>query len=188
MEFPEKYLCLTNSKVFKGAYGIIPIRYGDRNKIMQWRNEQIYHLRQARQLTPEMQEEYYRNTVKDLFNETRPKQLLFSFLKDQTCIGYGGLVHINWVDRNAEISFIMDTSLEKEGFHENWSQFLALIEEIAFKELAFHKIYVYAFDLRKHLYRTLKKNGYFMDAVLNNHCYFDGSYIDVVIHSKLNKA
>jgi hypothetical protein len=36
------------------------------------------------------------------------ESLLFSFLKNGECIGYGGLVHINWIDQNAEISFMID--------------------------------------------------------------------------------
>jgi hypothetical protein len=53
-----------------------------------------------------------------LFEQQQPSQLLFSFLENDKCIGYGGLVHINWIDSNAEISFIMNTQLEKDRFQE----------------------------------------------------------------------
>jgi RimJ/RimL family protein N-acetyltransferase len=62
-----------------------------------------------------------------------------------------------------------------------------MIESLAFDELNFHKIYVYAFDLRPQLYEVLLDSGYFSDAILKEHCYFNGCYLDVVIHSKLNK-
>ena len=62
-----------------------------------------------------------------------------------------------------------------------------MIENLAFEELNFHKLYIYAFDLRPNLYDVLLASNYFRDAVLNNHCYFNGHYIDVVIHSKLKK-
>jgi hypothetical protein len=48
-----------------------------------------------------------------LFQLQKPNQILFSFLEENKCIGYGGLVHINWNDINGEISFIIDTKLEK---------------------------------------------------------------------------
>ena len=44
------------------------------------------------------------------------KSVLFNYLHNGKCIGYGGLVHINWIDKNAEVSFIMDTELEENYF------------------------------------------------------------------------
>jgi len=82
-------------------YSLVPIRMQDRYDIMKWRNEQIYHLRQAKPLTKEEQDEYFNNIVAKLFEEEQPKQILFSFLKGEECIGYGGLVHINWNNMNA---------------------------------------------------------------------------------------
>jgi RimJ/RimL family protein N-acetyltransferase len=111
---------------------------------------------------------------------------LFSYLKKNVCIGYGGLVHINWHDNIAEISFIMDTVLEKENFELNWTIFLTLIEEVAFQHLYFHKLFTYAFNLRPHLYEILVKNQFEKEAILKEHAKFDNKYIDVVIHSKIN--
>jgi RimJ/RimL family protein N-acetyltransferase len=152
---------------------------------MKWRNEQIYHLRQSQLLTETEQENYFKTTVLRSFEEEFPQQVLFSFLKDNICIGYGGLVHINWMDRNAELSFIMDTRLEMESFEEIWDNYLPLIEEVAFNELKFHKIFTYAFDLRPHLYNVLEKNGYIKEAILVDHILFKGNYKNVVIHRKL---
>jgi RimJ/RimL family protein N-acetyltransferase len=154
---------------------------------MKWRNEQIYHLRQDKPLTKETQDRYFGDIIPQLFCQEKPSHLLFSFLKHGKLIGYGGLVHINWGNKNAEISFIMDTELEKEEFEWNWSKFLSLIEELAFEQMAFVKLYVYAFDLRPHLYTTLQKNNYFLDARLKKHCLINGELKDVVIHSKLNE-
>lgn len=183
----HNYQALKQNIFEKGEYSIVPIRSEDRYDIMKWRNEQIYHLRQDKPLTKEAQDRYFDEIIPQLFHQEKPSQLLFSFLKDGKLIGYGGLVHINWVDKNAEISFIMNTELEKEEFEWNWSKYLELIEELAFKELAFVKLYVYAFDLRPHLYTTLLNNSYFMDARLKNHCIFNGELKDVVIHSKLKE-
>jgi RimJ/RimL family protein N-acetyltransferase len=182
----NKYNCLNQNEFSNNNYKIVPIRFEDRIDIMNWRNEQIYHLRQAKPLTLEDQNHYFENVVSKLFDQERPNQILFSFLKDDKCIGYGGLVHINWIDKNAEISFIMKTELEKNHFEEFWSIYLGLIEKVAFDELSFHKLYVYAFDLRPHLYKALTKNDYFLDAKLKDHCFYNNKFIDVVIHSKLN--
>ncbi len=180
------YKVLQQQEYHAGEYSLVPIRHEDRYRIMQWRNEQIYHLRQTEPLTREQQDAYFDNVVAKLFDQVKPDQILFSFLKDGECIGYGGLVHINWVDRNAEISFIMATDLEASHFATIWSIYLRLIEKAAFSHLQLHKLYVYAFDVRPHLYTVLQQNGYFLDARLKEHCFFQSRYLDVVIHSKLN--
>lgn len=180
------YKCLNKSIYSVNEYSIIPIRNEDRYLIMQWRNDQIYHLRQQALLTKEKQAEYFEVVVKQLFQQDKPKQLLFSYLENGRCIGYGGLVHINWKDRHAEISFIMDTQLEKLHFAYHWQTFLNLIEQVAFKQLLLHKIFTYAFNLRPHLYTVLEASFYIKEAVFKEHCFFNGNFIDVIIHSKIN--
>jgi RimJ/RimL family protein N-acetyltransferase len=184
----RNYKCLSNSIFEEGAFSIVPLRYEDRLDILKWRNEQIYHLRQNKPLTVEDQENYFNTVVDKLFDQERPNQILFSFLENGKCIGYGGLVHINWIDKNAEISFIMETALEKDNFHANWTKYLSLIEKVAFQDLKFHKIFTYAFDLRPHLYLALQDASYIEETRLKEHCLFDGKYIDVVIHSKINRT
>lgn len=184
--FPKKYKALNKNKFNDGVYSIEPIRYEDRFLIMQWRNDQIYHLRQNKPLTIEDQNNYFENVIAKLFVQEKPNQLLFSFLKYDTCIGYGGLVHINWVDKNAEISFIMDTALEAIRFHKIWSNYLTLIEEVAFHELVFHKIYTYAFDLRPHLYEVFLNAGFDEEARLKDHILYLDTFVDVIIHAKIN--
>lgn len=181
-----KYICLQHQEQHLGNYSIVPLRYEDRFSIMKWRNEQIYHLRQARPLTADDQQRYFDNIVSKLYDNPKPDQILFSYLEKGVCIGYGGLVHINWIDHNGEISFIMDTKLEKEHFAEHWSNYLTMLKSVAFDDLGLHKIYTYAFDLRPHLYTMLEANGYKREAILKEHCLFNGEYKDVVLHSLWN--
>jgi RimJ/RimL family protein N-acetyltransferase len=181
-----KYVCLRHQEQHLGDYSIVPLRYEDRFAIMKWRNEQIYHLRQTRPLTEDDQQRYFDNVVSKLYDNPKPDQILFSYLQKGICIGYGGLVHINWIDRNGEISFIMDTQLETEHFAEHWSNYLTMLKAVAFDDLGLHKIYTYAFDLRPHLYTMLEANGYKREATLKEHCLFNGEYKDVVLHSLWN--
>jgi RimJ/RimL family protein N-acetyltransferase len=181
------YKVLGKNNFTKNIYSIVPIRFEDRYDIMHWRNEQLYHLRQNKPLTKQDQEDYFENTVSKLFAHEQPNQILFSFLENDICIGYGGLVHINWIDKNAEISFIMNTSLEKDYFEIHWKTYLQLIEKVAFEEIKLHKIYTYAFDLRPRLYNALEQCGFCKEAVLKEHCYFDKTFKDVIIHSRINQ-
>lgn len=182
----SSYKILNKQAFTSGNYSLVPIRMEDRFDIMKWRNEQIYHLRQSKPLTKEEQDCFFDTVIKRLFASDKPDQLLFSYLENNHCIGYGGLVHINWVDKNAEVSFIMDTQLEKNEFHKHWGIYLDLLNQIAFEELKLHKIYTYAFDLRPHLYKAIEAKGFVKDAILSEHCLCNGEYKDVVIHSKYN--
>lgn len=182
----NSYKVLNKQIYNSGEFSLVPIRFEDKVAIMQWRNEQIYHLRQNKPLTEEDQDHYFDKVVTPLFDQEQPNQILFSFLEKDTCIGYGGLVHINWMDKNAEISFIMNTILENDRFHKIWTAYLNLIEKVAFEEKQLHKVFVYAFDLRPHLYSVVEDCNYFKDAVLREHCFFNNKFIDVIIHSKIN--
>ena len=146
----------------------------------------MFHLRQNKLLSKEDQDHYFETVVKSLFTQEQPNQILFSYLENNVCIGYGGLVHINWIDKNAEISFIMNTALEKKYFSKHWSLFLGLIEQVAFKELKLYKIFTFAFDLRPHLYKPIKNAGFAKEATLKKHCLFKAEFKDIIIHTKFN--
>lgn len=180
----RRYQGLSAQTVELDEYSMVPIRDEDRYAILKWRNEQMYHLRQAKLLTHKAQDAYFENVVAKLFEVEKPDQMLFSFLEHGQLIGYGGIVHINWLDQHAELSFIMNTELESTRFEELWSSYLECIEKLAFDDLRLHKLFVYAFDLRPHLYEVLESCGYFLDARLTDHCRVNGEFLDVVIHSK----
>ncbi len=181
-----EYRCLERQIYTVAGFSLLPLREEDKYLVMKWRNEQIYHLRQQRPLSKQDQDQYFDTVVQKLFVQEKPMQVLFSFLQDNVCIGYGGLVHINWQDRNAEISFIMNTELEEQYFEQHWATYLSLIEDVAFKGLGLHKIYTYAFDLRPRLYTALENSGFTQETRMKEHCFFDGKFIDVVIHSKIS--
>jgi RimJ/RimL family protein N-acetyltransferase len=137
---------LSKSIFTTNEYKLIPIRYNDREAIRNWRNEQIHLLRQSKELTSKEQDNYFETVVANLFVQENPKQLLFSFLKDNELIGYGGLVHIDWDNKNAEISFLTPKSrtINAETFESDWSIYLKLIKSVATK-LNFIKIFTYAY-------------------------------------------
>ena len=183
-----QYKCLNINNFTHGQFSIKPLEYNNRLDIMKWRNEQIYHLRQYKSLTEKDQKNYFNTVVYSLFEQEKPKQLLFGYYHGKKLIGYGGLVHIDWNHKRAEISFIMKTSLEELEFALHWKIFLQLVEEVAFNELCFNKIYTYAYDLRPHLYPILIDQAFEFEARLKKHYYFDDKYVDCLIHCKFNEA
>lgn len=183
----KAYQCLRSQQFKQDDFSLVPIRNEDRYDIMNWRNEQMYHLRQTELLTKERQDRYFEQVVAKLFNQKQPAQILFSFLKGEECVGYGGLVHINWIDKNAEISFLISTEKESLYFEDYWLCFLQLIQRVAFEVLSLHKLYTYAFDVRPKLYPLLKLAGFRKDAILKEHAFFNGKPIDVHIDSTFNR-
>ncbi len=186
LDFPKTYKILHKSLFQTESHKLVPIRLEDRLKIRNWRNEQMYHLRQSDELTEKQQDTYFNTNVRALFSEDFPPQILFSLLQNEELIAYGGLVHIDWAANKAEISFIMDTRLEKNQFSNLWSTFLLLLEQVAFVELGLSKIFTYAYDLRPQLYPMLEQNGFVLEKRIKNALKTETGQRDVLIHSKTN--
>jgi len=68
-----KYKCLSIQEFNANEFSLVPIRFNDRFKIMQWRNEQIYHLRQSKTLTKQEQDRYFNTVVSSLFDDDKPE-------------------------------------------------------------------------------------------------------------------
>lgn len=180
----SEYNCLKKNIFEEDDFKILPIRSDDKFEIMKWRNEQVYHLRQNHIITKEEQILYFEKVLSKEFKKLEPEILLFSFLKKNICVGYGGLVHIDWKNKNAELSFLMNTELEEDYFEKFWSSFISLISIVSFDELDFNKIFIYSFDLRPNLYKTIEKNGFLLEAKLVSHAFKNNRFVDVKIHSK----
>ena len=158
------------------------IRFEDRFKIMEWRNDQIYHLRQVEKLTATKQTNYFKNVINIQKEEDKPDQILFSLLKNKDVKAYGGLVHINWLEKTAEVSFVMETIEEKNNFNIYWDIFLKLLDKVIIDIKYIDTLNVYAFDLRPLLYKTLENNNF---TFLKNDIYYkNGNRLNVKIHQK----
>jgi carbamoyl-phosphate synthase large subunit len=157
----------------------------DRFLIKRWRNDQLDLLRQKELLTDAEQDKYFYDVILKLYEQERPAQIIFSFLMKDELIGYGGLVHIDWKARVAEISFLLETTRNNniELFKREFSIYLKLIKVIAFEEVKLFKINTCAFDVRNFLYPPLLENGFKEEARLRGVNVINGKRYDSVIHS-----
>ena len=80
----EKYSFLEFNDYSFDNYAFLPLRYEDIFKIKKWRNDQISILRQNRILSDVDQENFYQELVKKSFFSSKPNEILFSFLLDDT--------------------------------------------------------------------------------------------------------
>ena len=167
---------------------LIPLRKVDLSLIKDWRNSQIHILRQSSPLTDQDQLNYYNNTILPAQSNPTPPIILFSILKDETLIGYGGLVHISWPDRRAEVSFLLDPSLAQnpETYDTLFSSFLTSIKPYAFHDLKLNRLYTETFDLRPHHISILEKNGFHREGCLKHHVIINDIPTDSLIHACLN--
>ena len=182
----NRYKALSQQSFELGSLRLVPIRDEDKYLIMEWRNEQMFHLRQNKKLSRADQEHYFQAIVRPLFTQEKPNQILFSLLEEDSCIGYGGLVNLDWNKLEAEISFLMNTDLEFLRFEELWSKFLKMVNLVAFDELGLVRIFTYAYDLRKNLYPPILENKFKLKRIIPNALRAANQAYDVLIHTKLN--
>ena len=140
----------------------MPLRYEDISKIKKWRNDQISILRQNKILTDADQENYYQELMKKSFFNPKPNEILFSFLLDDTCIGYGGMVYVDWDKKTAEISFITETKRANlnEIYQNDFTAFTTILFRISFSELLFNKLTTETYGIRTNTLRILDQLGF----------------------------
>jgi RimJ/RimL family protein N-acetyltransferase len=187
----KKYLSIKNQFLKKNDLEIVPIRYKDRMKIMQWRNDQTYHLRQNGLIAKKDQDNYFKNVIDSFFDDFKPQQILFSYLERDICIGYGGLVNINWLDKRAEMSFLLDTKLKKDkrDYQNYFSIFIELIKKIAFDEMNMNRIYTETYSFRSKHIAILEANKFILEGSMKEHIYMkeDDKFYDSLMHGCLKK-
>lgn len=184
------YKCL-NQKTYqdRDGYQILSIRKEDIEKIRQWRNAQIHVLRQKVILTVEAQEQYFQHHIWPTFLNEKPAQILFSFLLDGQCIGYGGLTYLNWENFRSEISFLVDPIRAENPilYSQDFVHFLNLLCQVSFVDLQLHRLMTETYAFRDSTLAVLEKYGFKKEGVLREHVYQNGQWIDSIIHGLLEK-
>ncbi|MCA9789790.1 MAG: GNAT family N-acetyltransferase [Cyanobacteria bacterium HKST-UBA05] len=192
---PTPYSCLKHQHFSlhddNGHYAIVPIRYEDRRMIQHWRNEQIESLRQKEPLTDAEQDRYFDTVVMPLRQEAQPCQLLFSFLLDGRCIGYGGLVYIDWIHRRAEFSFLLATSRRdnRQRYIIELGLFLRAMAHVAFEGLGLHRLTSETYAPFEADIEAVERVGMVREGLLRQHVFKgrgnDGVWLDAVLHGWL---
>ena len=184
-----KYKALKKNIFSYGEYKIIPIRKKNIESIRLWRNAQMDVLRQKNELSSNDQKEYFNNTIVPLFELSNPKQLLFGFYKDSILIGYGGLVHISWIDKRAEMSFLLNNSRASNHiqYSKDFESFIELIKNLCFKEMKFNRLFTETYAFRKFHISILEKSGFIKEGQLRDQIYEKNKYYNSILHSILKQ-
>lgn len=182
------YKVMPRPRVEQGCLVIRAVAPHDIERIRQWRNAQIDVLRQTSWISPEEQERYFAENVWLEMASLRPKQILLSLEKDGEMIGYGGLVHINWDARRAEISFLLRPDLEQSPnkLPEILSCYLKIIYEIAFDDLGLNKLVTETYSFRKTHISVMESSGLRLEGYLRNHVLIRDQLTDSYLHGILS--
>lgn len=184
-----KYQCLKQKIYTQGQYVIGPLSLEEMMKIKVWRNQQMKVLRQNEILTDEHQVQYYEEIVKPTLYLEKPPLILFGYWLIDDLIGYGGLTHVDWVSRRAEISFLLKTerTYNIEQYCCDFSVYLTLLEQVAFEDLKFHRLFTETYDIRTKHIQVLEDNDYQFEGRLKEHVLIEGKYVDSLIHGCLRR-
>lgn len=143
---------------------------------MYWRNLPKYkrNFREYREINMSMQKKWFENVVNNDKNT-----IMFSIcdIKNDELLGCCGLCYINWIYRNAELSFYIgykDSYIDKNGFSDDACK---LLLDYGFDELNMHKIWteLYEYDTEK-LSFFIDKFGFQKDGYLRDHHFADGRW------------
>lgn len=183
------YPALECSLLVEGMYELTPLRQEDIFKIAQWRNAQMNILRQKIFISEAMQELYYKEQILRSFNCEHPRLILFSFLEHNKCIGYGGLVYIDWDAKRAEVSFLVapERAQELEIYKNDFRHYLKLIKCYAFKGLKLNRLFTETYSFRKEHKAILEAEGFVLEGCLRQHVDVENKLEDSLIHGMLRK-
>lgn len=177
--FPLKALTINHA-----AYSICLYREQDIMLVKDWRNQQMEALRQDRVLTEQDQLNYYHNVVMPTFQQAQPKIILFSYLRENQCIGYGGLTNIHWHDKRAELSFLVNTDRTKhpETYTADFSTFIKLMMHVAFEQLNLNRIFTETYNIRPLHIAILEATEMHYEGAMKQHVLINNQFEDSLIH------
>lgn len=181
------YKCMPTTRISDGTFSVQAVQPRHIEYIRQWRNAQMDVLRQPTVITPEEQEAYYRKDIWPDMCSPQPENILLAYKENGNLIGYGGLVHIAWEHRRAEISFLLDTKLAgtRDDYTLYFPAFLRLMKALAFDNLGLDRLCTETYAIRKDYIVALEVSGFQREGVLKHHVRISKHPVDSFVHGCL---
>jgi RimJ/RimL family protein N-acetyltransferase len=184
----KKYALLRRQRYIFGDYSLVTVQPEDIEDIRKWRNEQMDVLRQSAPIGSGQQVEYFSKAIWPSMDLPQPENILFTFFFEGRRIGYGGLVHISWPDKRAEMSFLLapEYTQSDDIYKKHFLAYIHLVLGVAFEELGFHRVFVETYSFRKAHISILEEGGFKPEGVMKDHVFVNGKFFDSLIHGILN--
>ena len=179
------YVAMRNPELRRDNIRIRAVEPQDIEDIRLWRNSQMAVLRQSGQISRDAQVKYFNTHVWPEKNNAKPRQILVAIEKADILIGYGGLVYIDWIARKAEISFLLDSEIERQSdkYSRFFFTFLKLIQVLAFEDLRLNRLFTETFSNRIRHIDTLEAAGMKHEGTLREHVIVGGQKRDSLVHA-----
>lgn len=189
IDSPAAYACMTRPVLRAGDLSVQAVQPAEIEAIRQWRNAQMDVLRQAEPISPEQQEAYFARHIWPHYALPQPDTILLSYREGESLIGYGGLVHIAWVHRRAELSFLLDPALieDESSYARYFSGFLGLMKQLAFADLGLNRLFTETYATRPHHIAVLESAGFKREGVMRAHVIIGGQPVDSILHGCLSR-
>jgi RimJ/RimL family protein N-acetyltransferase len=97
-----------------GGFWFRPLRFRDIERIRLWRNSQRKYLRQRGFISRVRQISYFLFSFRKDLPLEHPEKVLLGMESGGQLVGYCGLVHINWIRDEAEVSFLVSRAKNVE--------------------------------------------------------------------------
>lgn len=181
------YKCLDQQEWFHEGYGLKVISPKSIESIRLWRNMQMDVLRQTKKISKDEQEDYFNKNIWPDMCLEEPNNILLCFYYRNVFIGYGGLVHLAWEHKRAEVSFLLNhqDAANLKIYKKHFMTFLKLIQNISFLELGFQKIFTETYAIRQHHIEVLEESGMVLEGSLRNHVLVGEKFVDSLMHGML---
>jgi carbamoyl-phosphate synthase large subunit len=181
------YRAMPRPRLGDDALSLRAIHERDIEAVRLWRNAQMDVLRQSEPISPDAQVRYFAEKVWPEKALREPMQILLAIECKGVLIGYGGLVHISWPYRRAEISFLLKPKLEQDDFSlvPIFTRYLLLIQELAFQDLGLHRLTTETYEHRTNHIKAMEAAGHRHEGTLREHVLIDGQPTDALVHGIL---
>ena len=171
--------------MFEGKFVILrALEKEDLSSLKEWRNS--LHVRKSTREYKLLNMINQKNWFESIHQSTPPKDIMFGILnKRKKLIGVTGLTHIDWKNRNSEISIYFSTK--------NWQtkpeakEVINLIMEYGFEELNLNRLYVEIFSLMEENTNLFTKMKFIKEGQLREKIWRQNKWWDTLIFSKLAK-
>ncbi|MGF1605041.1 MAG: GNAT family N-acetyltransferase [Rhodothalassiaceae bacterium] len=180
------YQCLSEQSWHAAPdFTLSAVRPEDIEPIRLWRNAQMDALRQSAYLSADAQRRYFDEQVWPDMAQQQPAKILLRLAKGGRLIGYGGLVHIAWADRRAEVSFLLDPAVAAHAprYAQCLGAFLTMLKTVAFQHLRFRRLTTECYAHRRQHVALFEAHGFRREGVLQGHVLIDGQPVDAVVQA-----
>jgi hypothetical protein len=153
-------------------------KYEEVMKVRDWRNDTMESLRTSFPLTEKMQLDFF----EDVVNNRDSCHRYYSLYHDNLFVGFGGLTNIQWENRCAEISLIIDPLSRKKNYG---SLAVSELLKTAFNSLNLNMVFgeVYTCNKALDFWKKMASIWNCYTTTLYSRKFWDGKYYDSLYFS-----